>query len=99
MQSIWVKARVPTVADTSCVRIVLGVIELSKSFHKPGQLQNDEFKHKLDNLLDLKPKLRGKVSEEAQLQNLKSIMMQNSDRKRKCDQNDKSTWEAEVCLL
>ena len=60
---------------------------LHTNIHNPGELSNDDVRHeKLNALLDLKPKLKGTASEEAQLENLKSKMRQE------CQSRNK-TWD------
>ena len=43
-------------------------------------------------LLDLDPKLRGKISEEAQLTHLQSLMRQTCDMKRRKSDGDQYDW-------
>lgn len=75
VETIWSKARVPTRDHHNCVKAVLDIIKIWKQCHNPGELHK-RLSGSLDSLLDLKPKLRGRASEEAQLDHLKSLMKQ-----------------------
>jgi hypothetical protein len=77
IEVIWKKAGIPTRDHHNCVKAVLGNIEMFKNCHNPGELSR-KLTRSLDSLLDLKPKLRGRVSEEAQLDHLKSLIKQQT---------------------
>ena len=80
VEEIWQRARVPTIAHRSVVAKVTSAVDAWKKCHNPGELAT-KCKN-LDDLLDLTPKLRGRVSDEAQLEHLRILMRQNSDMKR-----------------
>ena len=93
VEAIWNKARVPTTSHNNCVQAVCDTIKLWKDCHNPGDLT--KLKPKLDSLLDLKPKLRGRnVREEDHLQNLRSLMKKTSEVKMKSD-TEKYNWETD----
>jgi hypothetical protein len=93
VEEIWNKARVPTKPHKNCVLAVTEVIGLWKSCHNPGDL--NKHKAKLDSLLDLKPRLRGRhVSEEDHLQNLKCLMKKASEVKM-TSETQKYNWETD----
>ena len=71
---------------------VLDSVNLYKSHHNPGELNNGETQNKLDTRLDLKPKLRGKTSEEAGL-NYQRSLKESCERKRKKCQDGICDWE------
>ncbi len=91
--NIWNRACVPTTSYDNCVRKVVEAITLWKCNHNPADLARDDFQTKLDKLLDLKPKLRGKTTTEAELDNLKTIMRQSSEKKTKRPDDDTYDWE------
>ena len=94
VKAIWDRARVPTVEQKNCVSRINTVIERWKSIHNPGEA----VKFEVDAFLDLAPRRRGrgKATEEAQLEHLKSIMRQASQMKRrKSDLEDKYDWEVD----
>jgi len=91
---IWDRARIPTFSEHNCYRKVLDTIALWKSRHNPGELDT-AFRDKLQSLMDLKPRLRGKVTDEAQLENLKSLMRQTSDTKRRMSEGKQYDWEVD----
>ena len=80
--AIWERARVPTVSKKNCHRKIHEFILEWKKHHNPGEV-SDKFVNKLNSLMDLKPKLKGKPTEEAELKNLREIMRQNADVKRR----------------
>ena len=93
---IWHRARVPTAVEKNCVKQVMESINLWKSIHNPGEMaSNSVFQKQLDNLLDLKPRLRGKVSEEKQLDNLRDLMRSNSEKQRKTSTSEMYNWETD----
>ena len=71
--NIWDKARIPTGALKNTTRKTVGVIDWWKPFRAAGE-HGDEIEHKLSSLFDIKPMLKGKLSDEGQLENLKSLM-------------------------
>ena len=91
---IWARARVPTVTAHNCALRVLDKIEYWNSHHNPGE-HAEEITARLDTLLDLAPKLRGKVSEEIQLNHLKEIMRQESEVARRKSEGDQYDWEVD----
>ena len=76
-EAIWQKARVPTREHHNIVKAVMDIIDIWKKSHNHGELSM-KLSGRLDVLLDLKPKLKGKVTEEAQLENLKTLMKRQS---------------------
>ena len=89
---IWDKARIPTPSFLSYYKKLLNIIKKWKSHHNRGELQS--FQSTLNSLLDLKPKLRGRYSTEAELEHLKKLMKQNSGRKRKHG-SEPPDWETD----
>ena len=94
VELIWKKARVPTKHHKNCVRAVCEVINSWKACHNPGELERSLLNEKLDSLLDLAPKLKGNVNEEAHLENLKYLMKKNYEFKMKSE-TDKYHWETD----
>lgn len=94
VKAIWDRAKIPTIPLKNCVRKVVEKIELWKSVHNPGEL-SDKLNKDLHSLLDLAPKLRGKVTEEAQLEHLQSLMKQASDMKRRKTEGEILDWQVD----
>ena len=91
---IWDKARIPTTSLNNCHVRVRDAIDIWRSCHNPGEMVNNvDFQKRLNSLLDLKPKLRGKPSQEAELENLRRVMREKSESKRK--EGDKYNWETD----
>lgn len=80
--NIWEQARVPTAAANNCYKKIHELILEWNKQHNPGEV-SDQFVEKLNSLLDLKPKLRGRTAEEDELENLRNIMRQNAEVKRR----------------
>jgi len=91
---LWEKARIPTISEKNCVRKIVEKIELWRSIHNHGEV-SEEMNTILASLLDLAPKLRGKASEEAQLEHLQSLMRQSRDMKRRKTEGEKYDWQVD----
>ena len=83
-----------TVPVKNCIRKVVKIVEWWGSFHNHIENQ-EEVNMKLASLVDLKPMLKGKVTEEAQLENLKSLMRQTSEVKRRKTEGECYGWEVD----
>jgi len=99
VKAIWDRARVPTTAEQNCVRKVQQAIELwnwssPHSSHNSGEQSQERCRAlgSLGSLVDLAPKLRGKVTEEANLEHLQSLMRQACDMKRRKSEGDLYDW-------
>ena len=92
---LWTKARVPTTSERNCKRRVTEVIEFFNSIHNKEDFEKPEVVAKMNSLFDLKPKLKGKPTEEAELENLRNIMRQTSERKRKRENEILYDWETD----
>jgi len=91
VMDIWERARVPTMAAKNCIRKILDKIEYWYAKHNPGE-HAEEIAAALGALCDLAPKIRGKASEEAQLDHLKGLMRQASDVKRRKSEGGDYDW-------
>ena len=91
VEVIWDRARVPRIEHKSVIKHIVDVVNEWKKCHKPGELA--AHCHSMDRLLDLKPKLKGKVTEEAQLDNLRKLMRQNCEMKRLKPGAERYDWE------
>ena len=90
--AIWDRARVPTSSHRACIAKVVQAIQQWKAIHNPGEGTSS---HTFNLLLDLAPKLRGRVSEEMQLEHLKMLMRQESHMKRHRTDGSQFDWEVE----
>ena len=77
--AIWQKAGIPTIEEKNCIWKIVHVINYWKDIHNPDEVVNES---NLNMMVDLAPKLRGKVSEETQMDHLKAVMRKNSNRER-----------------
>ena len=89
--AIWTRARVPTIAAQNVTNKVVQAIEWWNSKHNT-EPRCQEFAQRL---LDIAPKLRGKVSEESQLDHLKNLMRQGCAMQRRKSEGDKYDWEVD----
>ena len=75
---VWNKARVPVRDGKTCIDCVVSLIEKWKTFSKYPKDRNhpdsDDFKQQLNELFDLAPKPRYRVSIKEQLEHVKEIM-------------------------
>ena len=96
-KSIWDKARIPTTQINNCILAVEDGIDVWKSCH--NRADGDIPPNVIDrpnSLLDLKPRKRGRnVSEEAQLENLREIMRQNSMKEKRKSFGELRNWETD----
>jgi len=95
--TIWASARVPTTSQNNCYRKVHQLILDWNKCHNAGEV-SAALAQRLNTLLDLKPKLKGKPTEEAELENLRDVMRQAADiHRRKTVESgvEQYDWEAD----
>ena len=81
---IWVRARVPTIATQNVTKVVQTVRWWNLKHDTEPRCQECAQK-----LLDIAPKLRGKASEESQLDHLKILMREGCAMQRRKSEGDK----------
>ncbi len=89
---IWQRAGIPIIIEKNCLLKVKQTIQLWTSIHN-SQEASDKLSEKLDCLLDLAPKLRGKVSDEDQNNHLRELMRQTSHREKSGGSGSCRNWE------
>ena len=95
VMDIWEKARIPTTTPNNTIKKTLGIIDWWVTYRSAAE-HEEEINLKLTSLMDLKPMLRGKVSDEGQLEHLKSLMRQTSDvRRRQTEHEQYPDWEVD----
>ena len=102
--AIWTRGRIPTIAPQNVTNKVVQAVEWWNSKHDT-EPRCKEYTRKL---LDIAPKLRGKASEDSQLDHLKNLMRQSCSMQRRKSEGDKYDWEvdfqfyvdqAKVCMI
>lgn len=95
VETVWNRARIPMTAHKHVITKVTEAINIWKKCHNPGELRKEKNHQALNSLLDLKPMLRGKISGEDQLQNLRTVMRQNRELKRLKPGAEQYDWEVD----
>ena len=98
---IWDRAGTPTVSLRGCPKRVEAAVNLWYSKHNPEERLSESFQASLDELLDLKPKLRGNCKNAQTIakenEQYRDIMRKTGVKKRKQDgdKSDDSDWETD----